>query len=67
MKGEPWSGPVTGTQFSPRYPCPCRKRMPYCWPPPLEQTDPSARRVAWVLWIFAAIVVAGLIVYGCNQ
>jgi hypothetical protein len=49
------------TPVSPRY------RRPATWPPPLEQSDPSARRIAWVLWIFAAIVIAGIVVYGCNQ
>jgi nitric oxide reductase large subunit len=40
---------------------------PECWPypPPVEQTDPSARRVAWVLWTFVLVVVLGLIGWRC--
>jgi hypothetical protein len=36
-----------------------RCRQPCCaWPPPVEQTDPAARRVAWVLWAAAAAALA---------
>jgi hypothetical protein len=36
---------------------------PECWPPPVEQTDPAARRVAWVLWTFALAVGLGLVAW----
>jgi hypothetical protein len=51
-----------------RCPCLCRacsfnRVAPYG--PPLTCIDPSARRVAWVLWTFALVVGLGLIGWEC--
>jgi hypothetical protein len=48
--------------------CTIRGRAP-CphWPPPVEQTDPAARRVAWILWGLAAVIVVGLFLYAWSS
>jgi hypothetical protein len=37
------------------------------YPPPFEQTDPAVRRVCWVLYGLAFVIVGGLIAYGCAS
>ena len=50
-----------------RAPHRCPRPCSVCYPPPVEQSDPTARRVAWILYAWAAVIVFGLLAYACAS